>query len=115
MLATSRNLRPIRVLGAVAVLALVGLGAEPPGKTENVTISGTSYSPITVNIHVGDTVVWTNADDRDYTVVASDGSFNSGNINSGKTYERKFTKAGSFGYYCKYHPRMKGTVVVAAK
>src|SRR3954468_5173176 len=114
MLATNRNLRHIAVLGAVAVLALAAVGADPPGKTTDVTISGTSFSPATVNIHVGDTVVWTNSDDRDYTGAPNEGSLNSGNISSGKTYERKFTKAGSFAYCCKYHPRMKGTVVVAA-
>jgi plastocyanin len=68
-----------------------------------------------VHAKVGDTVVWTNADDQDHTVIAGDGSFNSGNIGSGRSFEHKFTRAGTFGYYCKYHPRMKGSVIVATK
>ncbi len=85
--------------------------AAPP----SVTIQGMAFSPATLNCKVGDTVVWTNSDDRDHTVIANDGSFKSGNISSTKTFEYKFTAAGTFTYYCKYHPRMKGTIVVAAK
>lgn len=113
MLAMNRKLPSIRALGVVAVL-LLHLAADRAEKRHNVTIQGTSFSPATVNISAGDTVVWANSDDRDYTVIASDGSFNSGNISSGKTYEHTFTKAGSFAYGCKYHPRMKGTVAVTA-
>jgi len=113
MLAMNRKIPQLAAIG-VAALVCIAIGAEPSPKTENVTIQGTSFSPATVKINVGDTVVWTNSDDSDYTVIASDNSFSSGNIGSGKTYEHKFTRAGSFAYYCKYHPRMKGTVVVSA-
>src|SRR5258708_2767261 len=97
------------------LLALVSLGADEKPATQSVTIQGMAFSPAALHIKVGDTVIWTNADDQDHTVIAGDGSFNSGNISSGKTFEHKFMRAGTRGYYCKYHPRMKGTVVVASK
>ncbi len=100
---------------ALACVFLLNIAAEDAGKMENVTIQGTAFSPDTLQIAVGDTVVWTNADDRDYTVIATDGSFSSGNISSGKMYEHRFDKPGTFPYGCKYHPRMKGTIIVAAK
>jgi plastocyanin len=81
----------------------------------SVSIQNGGYSPASVSIHVGDTITWTNADDQDHTVIAQDGSFNSGNIGSGRSFSHTFTTAGTIAYYCKYHPRMKGVVVVAAK
>ena len=38
--------------------------------------------------------------------------FNSGTISVGATFQHTFAKAGTYPYSCKYHPRMKGTVVV---
>ncbi|HWE97798.1 MAG TPA: cupredoxin family copper-binding protein [Tepidisphaeraceae bacterium] len=85
---------------------------EPAHARKEVSIANLTYTPATLKIHVGDTVVWTNNDDRDHTVIAADGSFKSPNIKSGQTYEYTFTKAGKFSYGCIYHPRMKGTIVV---
>jgi plastocyanin len=96
-------------------LVMLSIGADDQGATQGVTIQGMAFSPAAVHAKVGDTVVWSNADDQDHTVIAADGSFNSGNIGSGRSFEHKFTRAGTFGYYCKYHPRMKGSVVVAQK
>src|SRR3954447_12715769 len=97
------------VTAASMLLALLSIGADQQGEVQSVTIQGMSFSPSPVHANVGDTVVWTNADDQDHTVIAGDGSFNSGNIGSGRSFEHKFTRAGTFGYYCKYHPRMKGS------
>src|SRR3954453_14220435 len=78
-----------------------------------VSISGMKFDPDKLEIKPGDTVVWTNADDRDHTVTAKDGSFKSDNLGKGDTFEHKFTKAGKFTYACSYHPRMKATVIVS--
>lgn len=72
------------------------------------------YSPtkISVVIGVNNTVVWTNKDSGFHTVTASDGSFNSGNLNTQQVFSYAFTKPGTYTYYCVYHPWMKGTVIV---
>jgi copper-containing nitrite reductase len=72
------------------------------------------YSPqtITVVIGVNNTVTWINNDDAPHTVTATDGSFNSGNLNAGQSWTHTFIAAGTYTYYCSYHPWMKGTVVV---
>jgi plastocyanin len=83
------------------------------GESKNaVSIENKKFTPATINIGVGESVKWTNSDDHDHTVVADDGSFKSGNIGSGQTFEHRFKKAGTFSYSCTYHPRMKGKVVV---
>ena len=74
------------------------------------------YSPqvVTVVIGVNNTVTWVNNDDVPHTVTASDGSFNSGNMNAGQSWTHMFTTPGTYNYYCTYHPWMKGTVIVLA-
>jgi nitrite reductase (NO-forming) len=74
------------------------------------------YSPttITVTIGVNNTVTWVNNDDVPHTVTATDGSFNSGNLNAGQSWTHTFTTPGTYTYYCSYHSWMKGTVIVRA-
>src|SRR2546430_13943093 len=88
------------------------LGADEAPKPTRVTIKGMQFSPATVTIKVGQTVIWANADDRDHTVIAADGSFKSGNLPAGASYSFTFSKKGKFAYGCSYHPRMKGVIMV---
>jgi plastocyanin len=85
------------------------------GKKHTVTIQGLKFKPERIEIAPGDTVVWVNKDDRDHTVVADDGAFESGRIRNGKSYEKKFDKPGKYNYGDDLHPRMRGVVVVKEK
>ena len=84
--------------------------------TTNVTIADFAFSPKTINIQIGDTVVWTNNGPSQHTVTSDGGAgpLNSGTLNVGNTYEWTFLAAGSFGYHCTIHPSMTGTVNVGA-
>ncbi|MGH7215341.1 MAG: cupredoxin domain-containing protein [Tepidisphaeraceae bacterium] len=93
------------------VLAIASL-AHAGGKTHRVSIDQMRYGPAALQIAAGDTVVWTNNDEHDHTVTSSDGSFKSGKIGNGESFEHTFTKPGKYSYTCKFHPRMNGTVVV---
>jgi len=77
-----------------------------------VSIKNFAFSPDTLNISVGTTVTWTNNDSTTHTVTADDGSFDSGNLDSGKSFTFTFKKAGTFTYHCSIHPNMKATIVV---
>ena len=74
------------------------------------------YVPQTITIMLGtnNTVTWVNNDDAAHTVTATDGSFNSGNLDAGQSWTHTFTTAGTYTYFCAYHPWMKGTVIVKA-
>ena len=103
-----------RLLGItllVLLAATVSATALAP-KQVRVSIDEMKFSPASLDIKPGDTVRWSNDDERDHTVTASDGSFKSGNLRSGDTFEYTFKKSGKFSYTCSYHPRMKGTVNV---
>ena len=39
-------------------------------------------------------------------------AFDSGAVDTDETFSFTFTKPGTYGYYCKVHPHMKGTIVV---
>ena len=85
------------------------------GRRHTVTIQGLKFKPEKIEIESGDTVVWVNKDDRDHTVVADDGAFESPLIRNGKSYEKKFNKPGKYNYGDDLHPRMRGLVVVRDK
>ena len=92
--------------------AIAGAAAALVPAQKRVSIDEMKFNPATVEVAAGESVRWTNDDQRDHTVSAADGSFKSGNLRSGDTFVHTFKKAGKFTYACAYHPRMKGTVNV---
>lgn len=86
-------------------------GAPIPstGKVQ-VDIKGFSFVSPTVRIAPGTTIIWKNFDDAPHSVIGPD--FSSPVLQKGQTYSHKFTKEGTFSYYCGLHPNMKGEVVV---
>jgi len=111
MRATTDRVRTCVPAFAVLALALL-LGAAGAAKEHKVAIKDLKYNPKELKIKKGDTVVWTNADERDHTVTADDGSFKSPNLGDGEHFTQKFDKVGKYKYHCEYHPRMKAIVVV---
>ena len=86
---------------------------ENPAGITQVTIRLVKFSPETIEIKTGQTVEWTNNDLTPHTVTSQGaGDLNSGSIDAGASWRHTFTQAGSFPYYCTFHPEMKGTVVV---
>lgn len=80
-----------------------------------VGISRMSFQPGTRSVKAGTIVKWTNSivDKIDHNATALDGSFNSGNLKPGQSYEFTFSKTGSFAYVCTLHPdQMRGTITV---
>jgi len=77
-----------------------------------VTILNYAFSPATITIAPGMTVIWTNRDSVAHTVTADDGSWGSGNLAQGDTYSHTFTTSGAYPYHCAIHPGMQGSVTV---
>jgi predicted lipoprotein with Yx(FWY)xxD motif/plastocyanin len=86
--------------------------AAPAAAATAVTIANFAFDAPSITIAVGASVTWTNNDSVAHTVTADDGSFDSGNLDSGKTFSFTFTKAGTYTYHCAIHPNMTGTIVV---
>ena len=91
----------------------VTVSAASGPTTHYIDIENMLYSPSSITINVGDTIIWTNQESSmPHTVTANDGSFDSGYMSSGDTFSFTFTSAGTFDYYCAYHSSMTGTVTV---
>jgi plastocyanin len=80
--------------------------------TISVSIKNFAFSPASVSAKPGDTVTWTNNDSVAHTVTATDGSFDTGAIDPGKSASITFSAAGTFAYRCSIHPSMTGSVKV---
>lgn len=59
------------------------------------------------------TIVWKNDGTQTHSVVSDDGTFaGSGPIAPGSEFSYTFQTPGDFAYHCRYHPDMKGLLVV---
>lgn len=95
--------------------AAAGVAAPAPAETPaaaSVTMTENRFTPATVTIQRGGTVTWRNTSSVVHTVTGS--GFNSGNLSPGATFQRTFTAAGRYPYWCIPHQKagMTGTVVV---
>jgi len=77
-----------------------------------VTIKGFAYEPGTLTLKRGTTLEVTNKDSEPHTLTADDKSFDTGDLNKNHSKTITLTTAGTFHYYCRLHPYMKGTITV---
>lgn len=80
--------------------------------SNEVFIQGMAYSPSTLTVPAGTTVMWTNKDAVNHTVTSDNGQFESGNMAKDVTYSLKFESVGTYPYHCKLHPSMTARIIV---
>jgi plastocyanin len=85
---------------------------QPSAAAAEVMIDNFVFGPQTITVPVGATVTWTNKDDIPHTTVSTDGVFKSKVMDTDEKFSFKFTKAGTYPYFCSVHPKMTGKVVV---
>jgi amicyanin len=86
--------------------------AEP--QTWQVEIAQFTFTPATLEIHVGDTVTWTNKDNfpHDVSQLPKGSGFASPQFGKGQTFSVTFDKPGTYDYFCALHPIMLGSITV---
>jgi plastocyanin len=110
--------RHLLIIAAVAVMPLAcssppaGEKAPAAPRTHHVTIDATSFSPSTLTINVGDSIVWTNKDIVAHSATSQAGGFDSGRMESGATWTYTAKTKGLFPYLCTFHPTMTGELRV---
>jgi plastocyanin len=77
-----------------------------------VHIANLSFATKTLQVRAGTRVRWVNDDQVQHSVTADNGSFDSGLIDAGRTYERVFDRPGDYAYHCTPHPFMMAHVIV---
>jgi len=101
------------------LLAGAALAVAVQDKTIQITEKG--YVPATVEVIVGQKVVFQNAIQKDHSVVSKapageqdkeKPAFDSGVIKPATSWEHSFSKEGTYTYHCKEDKSMTGTIVV---
>jgi len=81
--------------------------------TVAVEIKDFAFGPGSITIPVGGSVTWTNMDPDPHTATAQDRAvLQSGTLEQGDSFTQAFTTAGTYEYFCEFHPNMKGTIIV---
>lgn len=101
---TSSAITPISTVTGTATAAMTVV------TTSSVEIRNSAFNPAIISVPTGTTVTWTNRDNITHTVTGS--GFDSGRLDSGQTFSRTFSTAGTYDYKCSIHPNMSGTVAV---
>ena len=97
-----------QTLSSTEVTTSGGLGIKT-----DVEIKNFKFNPETVKIPAGTTVIWTNNDSTNHTVVSTTGNeMDSGSLNPGETFAHMFNYPGTYEYHCSIHTTMVGNVVV---
>jgi plastocyanin len=94
--------QPTLVPTVVAAVAPT-LVTQAPARPTEVKIVDDAFSPKTIGVAVGTTLVWTRSATHPHTVTADDGSFDSGLLRGTDQFQRTFDAAGVFAYYCDVH------------
>ncbi|HEV2160778.1 MAG TPA: cupredoxin family copper-binding protein [Stellaceae bacterium] len=79
-----------------------------------VVINNFAFGPTTLTVKRGTTVTWINKDGDAHTVTAAGTKplFGSNPLDTGDSFSFTFNAPGTYAYFCKIHPTMKGVVVV---
>lgn len=75
-------------------------------------MSGLGFEPPLLRVHNGDRITWKNTDLIVHTVTAGDHSFDSADLAGGQSWTWVANHRGTLNYACRYHPNMKGTLIV---
>jgi plastocyanin len=78
-----------------------------------VNIDQSAFVPMSLSIHVGGAVRWTNLDEIGHTATSTTAAWDSGNLAQGDSYTHIFNAVGVYPYICTPHPWMTGTITVA--
>jgi plastocyanin len=97
-----------------AALATLAPPKPPPAAAggPSVGIENFNFIPADLTVPAGTTVVWTNHDDVQHTVTASDNSFSSPAIDTEGQFSQTFSTPGTYAYFCAIHPFMTAKVIV---
>ena len=102
---------PRWMLPIVAALTLA-MSVSADAATVQITMENLVIVPAEASAKVGDTVEWINQDILAHTATARNGDWDV-TMPPKKTVTSVLNKAGRIEYYCRFHPNMKATLVIA--
>ena len=96
----------------IATALMLGMSVSADAATIQITMENLVISPAETSAKVGDTIEWVNKDIFAHTATVRNGDWDV-TMPPKKTITLVLTTAGMTEYYCRFHPNMKATLVVA--
>ncbi|MGX9573863.1 cupredoxin domain-containing protein [Mesorhizobium sp. f-mel] len=93
-------------------MALTIAATSAKAETIEVTIEKLVFSPASIEAKVGDTIEWVNKDVFAHTATVTGGW--EVMIPPKTSASLTLKRAGSFDYFCRFHPNMKGQMTVTS-
>lgn len=104
-------MKPGWIFPIVASL-MAGMSVPAAAATLQIIMDDLVISPAEASARLGDTIEWINKDVFVHTATARNGDWDI-NMPAKKTVTSVLKQAGTFEYYCRFHPNMKATLTVA--
>ena len=101
-----------RWIDAIAAALTRAMSVSTDAATVQITMENLVISPAEASAKVGDTIEWINKDIFAHTATARNGDWDV-TMPPNKTVTSVLRKAGTVEYYCRFHPNMKATLVIA--
>jgi len=102
-------------LGAMATgfrPASIALSQTRQPRNHHVQILDFEFSPRRLDVAPGDTITWTNLDIAPHSATAEDMSWDTGEIVKGDARRITVTPNLKPGFFCRFHPMMKGKLMI---
>lgn len=108
--------RSFTAAAAAAVFPWPGTGpaAAANGTVHDVEIRKFRFVPARITVRAGDRVRWTNRDIAPHTATDFDGDWDTGPLQRNEDGSIVFSSTGRVEYFCAFHPRMKGEIIVSS-
>jgi plastocyanin len=105
-----------RRIASLVVIGLVLGASTPAGAAARVRMRDSAddnfFRPRRLVVEKGTRVVWRNAGARPHTTTSNTGLWDSGTVQPGQSFGRRFRRTGTFRYHCEIHDGMTGKIVV---
>ena len=100
----------LNAAGGGALLLVASSAAAAP-HTYTVVLDKMKFGALPAGLHKGDTIVWLNRDILRHSATAANHAFDV-DLQPGAAKKMVLTKTGTFPFVCRYHPGMRGTLVI---
>jgi plastocyanin len=103
--------RALTFTAAGLAAAMLAQPVSAEGQVHRIEMKGVAFGPAQVTVRAGDTVEWDNSDIFAHTATSKEGGFDV-NVLPGRKGSAAMTRPGTLNYTCRYHPNMKGQIIV---
>jgi plastocyanin len=105
-------MQPRWIISAIVAGLVSGVSISALAAAAQISMENLEIAPQEVSAKLGDTIKWVNKDVFAHTATAKNGDFDV-MLPPKKSGTLVLKKAGTFEYYCRFHPNMKAVLTVA--